>query len=115
MIDEDNLNVGDWIPEGTSRVLIDDERRRVVIHRIGNGWFQTIEPKTLEEQFAINAQEANEFSRTQKLGENQKVSSMPPEIYYWLKEQGIADNPERLKRWLNDSDNSKFRTNSLRV
>jgi len=38
------------------------------------------------------------------------VASIPLSIYYDLKRQGIVDDPVRLKRWLNDSDNKYFRT-----
>ncbi|SCX19656.1 hypothetical protein [Agrobacterium rosae] len=115
MFDQDELTVADWLPEGCDRVLIDDAQRRVIIHRRNNQYFKTIEPKTLQAQFDMNAEEAAEFSRNQKLGARQKVASIPTDIYYYLKEEGIADDPERFARWMNDSDNSKFRTNNMTV
>ena len=39
-----------------------------------------------------------------------KVASIPLNIWMDLKKQGIADDPVRMKRWLNDPDNLAFRT-----
>ena len=39
-----------------------------------------------------------------------KVASIPLNVYYDLKRRGIADDPKKLKQWLNDSDNRVFRT-----
>jgi len=57
-----------------------------------------------------NKRSANAIDRHQKHGEWSKVASIPLNIYYDLKRQGIVDDPVRLKRWLNDSDNKYFRT-----
>jgi len=38
------------------------------------------------------------------------VASIPIGLYFQLKKQGIIDDPERFKRWLNESDNRAFRT-----
>ena len=57
-----------------------------------------------------NKRSANAIDRHQKHGEWSKVASIPLSIYYDLKRQGIVDDPVRLKRWLNDSDNKYFRT-----
>jgi hypothetical protein len=43
-------------------------------------------------------------------GEMTRVASIPLNIYFDLKQQGIIDDPQRLKKWLNDSDNRAFRT-----
>ena len=57
-----------------------------------------------------NKRSANAIDKHHKHGEWSKVASIPLSIYYQLKEQGIADDPARFKRWLNDSDNKFFRT-----
>jgi hypothetical protein len=44
-----------------------------------------------------------------------KVASIPIVLYFKLKKEGIIDDPARLKRWLNDSDNRVFRTRPGRV
>lgn len=43
-------------------------------------------------------------------GEGRKVASIPLEIYFQLKQQGIADDPIQFRKWLNDPDNRYFRT-----
>jgi len=43
------------------------------------------------------------------------VASIPLNLYYDLKRQGIVDDPARFKKWLNDSDNRFFRTRGGRV
>lgn len=57
-----------------------------------------------------NKRSANAIDRHQKHGEWSKVASIPLNIYYDLKRQGIVDDPVRFKRWLNDGDNKYFRT-----
>ena len=48
-------------------------------------------------------------------GEWSKVASIPMPLYYRLKRDGIADDPKRMKAWLNDADNRFFRTRPGRV
>jgi hypothetical protein len=43
------------------------------------------------------------------------VASIPLVVLSELKRNGTLDDPVRFKRWLNDSDNRFFRTNSVRV
>lgn len=38
------------------------------------------------------------------------VASIPTVVWFRLKKEGIADDPKRLKAWLNDRDNRLFRT-----
>lgn len=45
-----------------------------------------------------------------KFGDNAKVASIPLSVYYELKRKGIADDPKAFKAWMNDSENSAFRT-----
>jgi len=44
-----------------------------------------------------------------------RVASIPMVIYMDLKRQGIADDPVRLRKWLNDRDNMAFRTRGGKV
>lgn len=48
-------------------------------------------------------------------GDMHKVASIPLNVYYDLKRQGIVDDPKRFKKWLNDPDNRYFRTKAGRV
>lgn len=47
---------------------------------------------------------------TDRYGEWNRVASVPVSVYWDLKQRGIIDDPKKLKAWLNDSDNRKFRT-----
>jgi len=57
-----------------------------------------------------NKRSANAVDRRYKWGEFSKVASIPLSVYYDLKKQGIIDDEQRFKRWLNDGDNKLFRT-----
>lgn len=48
-------------------------------------------------------------------GDMHRVASIPLTVYFQLKEQGIADDPARMKRWLNDPENRFYRTKAGRV
>lgn len=43
-------------------------------------------------------------------GDMKRVAQIPMSLYFTLKEQGIVDDPKRMKKWLNDRDNQLFRT-----
>jgi len=58
----------------------------------------------------VNKRSANAVDKRDKWGEFSKVASIPLSIYYDLKKQGIIDDEQRFKRWLNDGDNKLFRT-----
>lgn len=48
-------------------------------------------------------------------GDMHHVGKIPMVMYFMLKRQGILDDQERLRAWLNDSANSGFRTRPGRV
>lgn len=56
-----------------------------------------------------NKRASNETGNA-KFGDIARVASIPLSVYYDLKRRGIADDPVALKKWLNDGDNSVFRT-----
>ena len=76
---------------------------------MGNGQYVV---ETVQETEAIlDANKRALNSSEKKWGENMnRVASIPLSVYYDLKRKGIADDPARLKKWLNDRDNSAFRT-----
>lgn len=78
-------------------------------HVTGNGEYVV---ETVQETEAIlNANKRALNSSEKKWGENMnRVASIPLSVYYDLKRNGIADDPARLKKWLNDRDNLAFRT-----
>lgn len=44
-----------------------------------------------------------------------KVGEIPLHVWMQLKDEGIAQDPQRLRKWLNDPDNRFFRTYEGRV
>lgn len=44
-----------------------------------------------------------------------RVASIPASVVQDLRQRGILQDPERLRAWLNDSDNRVFRTRPGRV
>jgi hypothetical protein len=59
--------------------------------------------------------ELRKMYRPKKWGEGRRVASIPTVVWEHLQREGIADNPKRLKKWLNDPDNKAFRTLEGRV
>jgi hypothetical protein len=50
-----------------------------------------------------------------RYGEMDRVASIPMNLYFELKRNGIADDPVAFKRWLDDPDNRAFRTRPGRL
>jgi len=78
-------------------------------HVMGNGQYVV---ETVQETEAILNANKRALNGSEKgWGENMnRVASIPLSVYYDLKRKGIADDPARLKKWLNDRDNLAFRT-----
>jgi len=68
---------------------------------------------SLDAVFAENAEAAADFSETSKLSDLQRVANIPIGLHHQWKKEGIIDDPDRLKRRLNDGDYAKVRTNNL--
>lgn len=110
----DNFTAGDLVAEGERIIVEDNEDYTVILTREGNNIRTTTITKTdtLQAQFDANAEEAAEFNSTGKHSNMIKIAGIPSALYFqWLKE-GIIDDPQALRRKLNDSDFRKFRTNS---
>ena len=48
-------------------------------------------------------------------GDMHKIASIPMDLWSKLNAEGIATDPKRLKKWLNDPDNRFFRTKPGKV
>ena len=57
----------------------------------------------------------NNTDERARWGEWQRVATIPLAVMSHLKKSGIADDPKRMKAWLNDRDNQLFRTRPGRV
>lgn len=68
----------------------------------------------VSERLSINRALQNE-NRPQGWGEGQRVASIPVTVWEGLMRDGTADDPKKLKVWLNDPDNRAFRTRLGRV
>lgn len=73
---------------------------------------QDVEPLVERNKALFNAVDG---SRGTWKGDWHHVASLPPVILYDLQQKGILDDPERLRKWLNDSDNRVFRTRPGKV
>tara|TARA_B100000902_G_scaffold253356_1_gene239863 strand:- start:2245 stop:2571 length:327 start_codon:yes stop_codon:yes gene_type:complete len=57
-----------------------------------------------------NKRSLNDIDRHQPYGEWSKIASLPLSVYWDLKKQGIVDDRNAFKKWLNDPDNKYYRT-----
>lgn len=106
----DNIQVGDLIESG--RILWEDTPDySVYLTRDGDKIHVTTEWKNIQALLDCNAQEAAEFNATGKHSDVVKVAGIPIGLYFDWKRQGIIDDPEAMRRRLNDSDYRKFRVN----
>lgn len=111
-----DLSAGDLVTHGT--VLWEETPEyRVWLTRDGDKLIITTEynddiVNALLEQ---NKREANAFNSTGSHGSIVKVASIPTGLYHDWKRQGITSDPVAMKRRLNDSDFSKFRTNDWKL
>lgn len=111
---DSNFTAGDLVTHGTF-VLVDDRDKTVYVTRDGDLMYVTTEWKNLSAVLEANARAASEFSKTQKLGDMERVASIPLGVYHQWAAEGIMEDDKALARRLNDSDFSKFRTNNLKV
>ncbi|MDX0947217.1 hypothetical protein GOD93_16320 [Sinorhizobium medicae] len=115
-MDNLNLTIGDLITHGTF-LLRETPFYRTWIIRDGEQMFLHTEANE-EALIALidqNQREANDFNYTGSHGSMVKVASIPELLYYDLQRQGITDDPAAYRRFLNDPNNAKFRTNTWRL
>lgn len=62
-----------------------------------------------------NKAEFNQKKRSTPYGEMERVASLPLTVYFDLQRRGILDDEKAFRRWLNDPDNSAFRTRPGKV
>ena len=118
MIDNNTFNeakLGDMFVTSDRFVYHEDDDELIIMTRIGDQIRIDHYAKNLQAVFDANHEEAVAFSRTGKLGNQVKHASIPATLYNDWKRRGIMDDKKLLRRHLNDSDYSKFRTNSLVV
>lgn len=63
----------------------------------------------------LNLASYNSIDHRARWGEGQMVARLPLNIFWDLKQRGIIGNQKAFSRWLNDSENMKFRTRPGRV
>jgi hypothetical protein len=57
----------------------------------------------------LNKLRYNSVSESARWGDGQVVASIPLELLAELQRSGIANDQEKMRAWLNDSDNRYFR------
>tara|TARA_R110000868_G_scaffold318570_1_gene579301 strand:- start:1610 stop:1912 length:303 start_codon:yes stop_codon:yes gene_type:complete len=78
-------------------------------HVLGNGEYVVETVQRAEAIVDANKRAFNDAE--ERWGEKlNRVASIPLSVYYDLKRKGIADDPARMKNWMNDPDNRAFRT-----
>ena len=78
-------------------------------HVLGNGEYVVETVQRAEAIVDANKRAFNDAG--ERWGEKlNRVASIPLSVYYDLKRKGIADDPARMKNWMNDPDNRAFRT-----
>lgn len=77
--------------------------------------FTITDEQDVTELVEMNKALQNSDATPNKSSGMRRVASVPLNIYMKLKEQGIIDDPKRLRAWLNDPDNRAWRTNTMKV
>lgn len=107
----DNLQIGDLLQSG-SIVWEDTPDYTVTLIRDGDKLIVKTDYKNIQAMLDSNAAEANDFSKTGRHSDVVKVAGIPIGLYFDWKREGITEDPEAMRRRLNDSDFAKFRTNN---
>lgn len=110
----EDLSVADLVEHGTI-CWEDTPDYTVWLTRDGDKMVVTTEYKNVAALLDANQAEANDFNQTGKHGDVVKVAGIPIGLYFDWKRQGITDDPEALRRRLNNGDFSKFRTNDWKL
>lgn len=107
------FTAGDLITHGTF-LYYHGPDKTVWITREGDKMYATTEWH-VDALLEANKEAANSFSATGKLSDLTRVASIPVGVFNRLDKDGIVEDDVALKRFLNDPDYKKFRTNSLKV
>lgn len=112
-----NLTAGDLVADGARILWEETPEYRVWLTRSGDQLYITTEYNSdiIQALLDQNKREANAFNKSGSHGSIVKVASIPTGLYFDWQRQGITDDPEAMRRRLNDADYSKFRTNDWRL
>ncbi len=106
--------IGDLITHGTFCIYSGPEKT-IWLTRDGDQMYETVQWKDFRAMLDQNAKEAATFNVHGNHGSIVKLASVPIGLRYEWSKEGITDDPDALKRRLNDSDNAKFRVNNWRI
>ncbi|MFD1326753.1 hypothetical protein [Mycoplana ramosa] len=109
----DKFTIGDLVPSG-SLLWEDTPTHTVWLTRDGDKLHITTVQK-VQAIIDANAQEAAEFNQTGSHGNLVKVASIPTSLYFAWQREGITEDPNAMKKRLNNGDLAKFRTNNWRL
>lgn len=115
-MDNLNLTVGDLLTHGTFLISETPEYWEWLT-REGELMYRTVQmkPHVLQALIDQNQREANDFNYSGSHGSSVKVATIPEVLYWELHSKGITDDPVAYRRFLNDLNNRKFRTNTWTV
>ena len=88
-------------------------RRLLAEDPADNGVLLAVSQQAIGDRLDINKALYNDPSSG--WGEGRRVASIPNIVWEELQRNGIADDPKKLKAWLNDPDNRAFRTRPGKV
>lgn len=83
---------------------------KTVFHDTEDGGFILEKKQDISGILEHNLQQQNAQTSVDRWGDGRKVASIPMSIYADWIATGKANDPNFVKRWLNDPENSKFRT-----
>lgn len=83
---------------------------KTLFHATDDGGFVLEKKQDVSSILESNLQQQNAQTRLDRWGDGRKVASIPMAIYAEWLATGKANDAEFVKRWLNDPENSKFRT-----
>lgn len=89
--------------------------KTIFVMEDGSDEFQLITQQEIDPLLAANQAERKEKDARTPYGDMDRVASIPLNIWWELKREGIADDEKALRKWLNDPENKVFRTREGRV
>jgi hypothetical protein len=112
-IDPFSEAVGDYVPDGASIPVYEDEFKSVLWVRRGD-YIDVVTFTKVDAIIAANRAAANDFSKSSKLGNMVRVANVPIDLHYQLvRDRHINEDNNEFARFLNNPDNAAFRVNGL--
>lgn len=89
--------------------------RTIFVPMGDDGDFKLVTQQAIDPILEDNQENRKERDRNTRWKDINHVASIPLNIFWELKEKGIADDEKAMKKWLNEPENRVFRTREGRV